>query len=445
MRVFTCLFLVCFNATAFSAEPQTLQQLLELVKEERTLEKKELEQREQRFRTARDKQKQLLGAAEAQLKKDEATSARLKSQFEQNEIKLTLQRTELREKMGALGELDGIVKQIASDMDTIIDNSLVSAQKAGRDDILDILSTRKELPSLQELEDLWLLAMDEMVESGKVVTFPGTIVTAAGNEISQNVTRVGVFNAVSAGRFLRNLPDTGKLIEPGRQPGPKYQEMARNIENTGSGMVTFPIDPTRGAMLALLVQVPDLKSRIQQGGVVGYVIIVLGVVGLLVAILRFITLYITGRKINRQLEDKKPGNNPLGRILQTYFNNRNVDAETLGLKLDEAILKEMPAIQSGLAFLALLAAVAPLLGLLGTVTGIIETFQSITLYGTGDPRVMSGGISQALVTTVMGLIVAIPLLLLHSFLSAKSKTLVQILDERSAAMVASLAEQNGNR
>ncbi len=445
MRLLTYLCLLLLVPITVSAEPTSLEQLLELVKQERTLEKKELEEREQRFREARDKQKQLLAAARVQLRKDEANSERLKREFEKNETMLAQQRAVLREKMGALGELDGIVKQIASDMDSIIDNSLVSAQKSQRDEILNLLSTRKELPSLQELEDLWLLAMDEMVESGKIVTFPATIVTAAGNEIKQNVTRVGVFNAVSAGRFLRNLPDTGKLIEPGRQPGPKYQQMARNIETNASGMVAFPVDPTRGAMLALLVQVPDLKSRIQQGGVVGYVIIVLGLVGLLVAILRFITLYTTGRKINKQLEDKKPGNNPLGRILQTYFNNRNVDAETLGLKLDEAILKEMPAIQSGLGFLALLAAVAPLLGLLGTVTGIIETFQSITLYGTGDPRVMSGGISQALVTTVMGLMVAIPLLLLHSFLSAKSKTLVQILDERSAAMVASLAEQNGNR
>ena len=445
MRLLTYLCLLLLVPITVSAEPTSLEQLLDLVKQERTLEKKELEEREQRFREARDKQKQLLAAARVQLRKDEANSERLKREFEKNETMLAQQRAVLREKMGALGELDGIVKQIASDMDSIIDNSLVSAQKSQRDEILNLLSTRKELPSLQELEDLWLLAMDEMVESGKIVTFPATIVTAAGNEIKQNVTRVGVFNAVSAGRFLRNLPDTGKLIEPGRQPGPKYQQMARNIETNASGMVAFPVDPTRGAMLALLVQVPDLKSRIQQGGVVGYVIIVLGLVGLLVAILRFITLYTTGRKINKQLEDKKPGNNPLGRILQTYFNNRNVDAETLGLKLDEAILKEMPAIQSGLGFLALLAAVAPLLGLLGTVTGIIETFQSITLYGTGDPRVMSGGISQALVTTVMGLMVAIPLLLLHSFLSAKSKTLVQILDERSAAMVASLAEQNGNR
>jgi biopolymer transport protein ExbB len=281
-----------------------------------------------------------------------------------------------------------------------------------------------------------------MVESGKVITFPGKIVTAAGNEIEQDVTRIGVFNAVSAGRFLRNLPETGKLIEPGRQPGQRYLDMAQDLEMSDAGLHAFPIDPTRGAMLALLVQVPDLKNRIEQGGLVGYVILFIGLVGILISLERLFVLVLTGRKVNRQLKNKNPENNPLGRIMQVYLKNTNVDTETLGLKLDEAVLKEMPKIQRGLSTLALLAAVSPLLGLLGTVTGIIETFQSITLYGTGDPRVMSGGISQALVTTVMGLLVAIPLLLFHSLLSSKSNTLVQVLDEKSTAFVALLAEKN---
>ena len=167
-----------------------------------------------------------------------------------------------------------------------------------------------------------------------------------------------------------------------------------------------------------------------------------GFVGLLLAIERLIVLFITARKVNEQLQKEEPDENALGRIMLVYKNNPEIDAETLGLKLDEAILKEMPKLQRGLWTIALLAAVSPLLGLLGTVTGIIETFQSITLYGTGDPRVMSGGISQALVTTVMGLLVAIPLLLFHGYLSSKSNTLIQILDEKSMAYVAILAEEN---
>jgi len=437
--IFIFIFLSC---SSLQAEPSSLVQLLEQVKQERSTEKKELAEREARFKEARDKQEQLLSNAKNKLQSLEQDSERLKQLYEQNERLINAQQSTLKEKMGALGELDGIVKQIAADLDSIIDNSFVSAQKTERDEILDTLSSSKELPALQELEDLWLLAMDEMVESGKVVKFKGTIVTAAGNEIEQTITRVGVFNAVSAGRYLRNLPETGKLIEPGRQPSPSFQKAAMELENTNSGFVAFPVDPTRGAMLALLVQLPDLKNRIEQGGIVGYIILFLGIVGLLISLERLIMLTITSRKVAKQLKDNNAGNNPLGRIMKVYIKNREVDTETLGLKFDEAILKEIPPIKRGLSTIVLLASVTPLLGLLGTVTGIIETFQSITLYGTGDPRVMSGGISQALVTTVLGLVVAIPLLLLHSFLLSRSNSLIQILDEKSTAFVAMFAERN---
>jgi len=442
MNKIIILSLLLFFTPSFAAEPNSLQELLEQVKADRVQEKQELEKRELKFKNANDKQKQLLSDALRKLEENEKRSETLRKNYETYDQSISRQNAVLKEKMGALGELDGIVKQIAGDLDSIIDSSLVSAQKPDRDKILDVLSSRKELPSLEELEELWILAMDEMVESGKIVTFKGKIITAAGNEIEQDVTRIGVFNAVSKGHFLRNLPETGKLIEPGRQPGQRFQNMAKELENASSGIHAFPIDPTSGSMLALLVQEPTLKERVIQGGFVGYVIIFIGLIGVLISLERFIILVVTGRKVQKQLKSKKPGDNPLGRIMQVYENNPDVGTETLGLKLDEAILKEMPRIQRGLGALALLAAVSPLLGLLGTVTGIIETFQSITLHGTGDPRVMSGGISQALVTTVMGLLVAIPLLLFHSFLSSRSNTLIQILDEKSTAFVALLAEIN---
>jgi len=218
--------------------------------------------------------------------------------------------------------------------------------------------------------------------------------------------------------------------------------MAIELEQSRTGIMPFPLDPTRGAMLALLVQVPDLTTRIKQGGIVGMMIIFLALVGVIIAVERFYVLSVIDHKVISQMKDSQPGENPLGRIMKIFIDNPDIDTDTLGLKLDEAILKEMPQLRRGLGILSLLAAIAPLLGLLGTVTGIIETFQSITLFGTGDPRVMSGGISQALVTTVMGLVAAIPLLFLHSFLSTKSNRLIHILDEKSAAFVAQLAESH---
>jgi biopolymer transport protein ExbB len=204
------------------------------------------------------------------------------------------------------------------------------------------------------------------------------------------------------------------------------------------------VDPTRGAILALLVQAPDLKERIQQGGWIGYIILILGAIGLLVALVRFISLTVVGRGVASQQKNTEVSlKNPLGRILSVYSETGSQDVETLSLKLDEAILREIPKIERGIVTLAIIAAITPMLGLLGTVSGMIETFQSITLFGTGDPKLMSGGISKALVTTELGLAVAIPIMLIHSAISSKSNRLVQILDEESSALVAHNAEKHG--
>ena len=422
------------------AEPRTIDELVEQVRKENLMEKKENIDREEKFRQEHDKQQQLLADAKALAEAEEKRSQALKAIYEQNEREINSQDAELSQKMGSLGELNGIVRQIANDMDSIIDSSLVTAQIHGRDDVIDKLADSKILPEISELANLWHVALEEMSEAGKVVTFPAKIITNTGDEIQQNVTRVGVFNVVSNGRFLRFLPEADHLIEPGRQPSGRFRSLALDLEKSNSGILPFPIDPTRGAMLALLIQVPDLETRIKQGGPVGAIIIVIGIIGLLITAFRLYNLGKIERSVNKQMQASSPGDNPLGRIMAVYQSNPDTDTETLGLKLDEAILKEMPILQKGLRPISLLAEIALLLGLLGTVTGIIETFQAITLYGTGDPRVMSGGISQALVTTVMGLVTSIPLLLVHSFLTTKSNRLIHVLDEKSAAFVADLAE-----
>ena len=438
------IYFVCMlvPSVTFAESPKTLEQLLQKVRQESTLEKKVNIEREEKFRQAKESQEQLLKEALAILEKEEKRGTNLRRTYNLYENQIARQTDMLETRAGTLGELHGVVRQIAGDVDSIIDTSLVSAQKPGRDDITDALASSKRLPDIKVLEHRLTLVLDEMVESGKVVRFNTRFINSNGEEIEQQVTRIGTFNVVSNGRFLRYLPDSEKLVEPARQPSNRFQSMAIELEQSQSGVMPFPLDPTRGAMLALLVQVPDMKTRIKQGGIVGLMIIFLALIGVIIALERFYILSGIDHKVIAQMNNKQPGENPLGRIMKVYLDNPDIDTDTLGLKLDEAILKEMPPLRKGLGILSLLAAIAPLLGLLGTVTGIIETFQSITLFGTGDPRVMSGGISQALVTTVMGLVAAIPLLLLHSFLSTKSNRLIHILDEKSAAFVAQLSESH---
>jgi biopolymer transport protein ExbB len=251
------------------------------------------------------------------------------------------------------------------------------------------------------------------------------------------VTRVGVFNAVSEGRFLSHLPETGALQELSRQPSHRQRDLAAGLETAVGGPQPMVIDPSRGSVLALMVQAPDLLERIRQGKAVGYVILALALSGVLLALQSWLNLSLVGRRMHQQLGcDIVNRKNPLGRVMAVYQDNPRVDTETLELMMDEAILKDVPRLRRGLPALKILAAVAPLLGLLGTVVGLIETFQSITLFGTGDPKLMSGGISQALVTTELGLAVAIPLVLVHSFLAGRSNQVIRLLDQQSAALVA---------
>lgn len=423
-------------------KPADLDALLDKVQREGVLEQQQNKLREANFVSERDDQAKLLAEAKAQLALEEQRSALLNQSFQDHEKGLTEKENLLQEKSGSLGELFGTVRQISNDSRSVLENSMVSAQKPERTEFLTAMAERKQQPTIEELRTLWLMLQEEMTESGKVSRFNTSIITAEGKMEARDVTRIGVFTAFSDGKFLRYLPETGSLVELGRQPVDRLRTLITDFESTTNGeLMPVVVDPTRGAIMALLVQAPDFEERIAQGGWIGFIILGLGAIGLLLAIQRFIFLGIAGRGIAQQQKQTEPSlKNPLGRILSVYSEGMQ-DVETLSLKLDEAILREIPKIERGLITLAMLAAIAPMLGLLGTVSGMIETFQSITLFGTGDPKLMSGGISQALVTTELGLAVAIPLLLIHSAISSKSNRLVQILDEESAAIVARNAER----
>jgi biopolymer transport protein ExbB len=194
--------------------------------------------------------------------------------------------------------------------------------------------------------------------------------------------------------------------------------------------------------LRALINTPTLVERWHFGGIVGYVITGVFIVAIFLAIWRFIFLQGVSAKVSSQLKDPASANigNPLGRVLAVAQANPGLDAESLELKLHEAVLKERPSIESGLSLLKIIAMVAPLLGLLGTVTGMIITFQMITLFGAGDPKAMAGGISQALITTVLGLVVAIPTVLMHTLVNGKAQRILHILEEQSAGIVAGSVE-----
>lgn len=395
-------------------------------------------EREQRFLDNKQEQAQLLAEARAALAPVEQRTQELRARYDALQAQIAALQKELEAKAGDLNQLVAVVRQAAGDLQAVARDSLITAQFPERAGALAELAASEQVPSAADLETLWYLLQQEMTASGQVADFAAPVVAPDGSISEQSVTRVGTFVAVADGEYLQYLPGAGLARLP-RQPGADALAMAARLQRADSGLVPVAIDPTRGRILALLEQRPSLLERIHQGGGIGYVTIALGCGGLLLALFQFLRLMGVGRRIRRQVKrvDDPRANNPLGRILQAgYEAAGSDDPEDIERKLDEAVLREAPRLQRAQPLIKLLAAVAPMLGLLGTVVGMIVTFQTITLFGTGDPKLMAGGISQALVTTVLGLVFAIPLLFAHSILSGRSRRLIQILEQQSAGLLA---------
>ncbi|MDU0355598.1 MotA/TolQ/ExbB proton channel family protein [Paraglaciecola aquimarina] len=421
----------------------SLEELLQEVKQNRVSEAKINKQREAEFQSARADKQALVRKAQAALKAEKARGDALQKQFSDNEVMLAEKEVELTQATGTLGEMFGVVRQASAEAYGQISTSIVSAEFPGRGAFLKRMSEEsKGLPNIKELEDLWFALQTEMTESGQVSRFTTEVVSLDGGSNQQEVVRIGTFNLVGEQGYLV-YDDQNEKVQPlGRQPDSHLLASAKDMKSATSGLVAFYADPSSGAILGLLKEKATMSERYHAGGTVGYVITVMLAIGLLIGLFKIITLTIVSGKIRSQVKniENPSSGNPLGRILAVYKENKTADVETLELKLDEAILRELPKIDSGINVIKIFAAIAPLLGLLGTVLGMILTFQQITLFGTGDPKLMAGSISMALVTTAQGIIAALPLLLTHSIVSGRSKSIVHILDEQTAGIVAAHAE-----
>lgn len=425
-----------------AAEPdraRTLDELLERARTDLGTERRAARLREERFAQERDVQQARLADARAALEAARARNDALQAVYDRQADATAALEADLQERAGELGELFGTVRQSAAELVGTFKESLVSAQVANRAGVALALADSKELPSIPQLEEFWRAILDEMVATGEVESFTTTIVTRDGAEEEAEVVRVGAFDAVSNGRFLRYLPETGRLFELSRQPAGRFQALAQALQDARAGdRVDMALDPSRGSILSLMTRAPTLFERVQQGRWIGGLILLLGFVGLGIGLERVVVLTRVVRRVRAQEAalDTPSEENPLGRLLAVFAAHAGEEPEGLVLRLEEQTQKEIPQLQRGLSTIAVLATTAPLLGLLGTVTGMIATFQSIAMFGTGDPRLMSGGISEALVTTALGLCVAIPLSLLHTFVSSQSGRVMQVLDERSTKLVA---------
>ena len=362
----------------------------------------------------------LLSKAKKQLADEEARNQRLEDLFEANEIKLSELETELNIKLGVLGELFGVARQMAGELQADSETAYNFSEYPKRTDALNEIGKIK-VHSLKNLEDLWFLHLNEINSSGEVKEISANIINSSGDIEETQLVRYGPFNIVENRSFVKTDIANNAFSVLQKQPD---RSLRRNFRShyRSDGYSVAPIDPTRGFLLSLYLDKPSTFERIAQGKLIGFIIVIIGISGLIFAGYRYYSLYQYSKTISSN------DDNDVFNKIQSISNNTR-DIEAFERECDEVLLTVNGNLSFGVNWIKFLAAVAPLLGLLGTVIGMIETFQAITVFGTGDPKQMAGGISQALVTTMLGLIFAAPLLAMYTLLSEKVSGILQEIEE----------------
>ncbi len=449
LTLFT-VFSILFTSAAMgqtSTSEQALDTLLRNLKLNQTAERALHKERERHFLAQRDKQKEML-AEQLKLKRDLAKQYQtLKQDVQTSNKTIKEKKLALDEATHHLKDLFSLAKQVAQDNQKEISRSLTAQQYPELVEALTPFNKSEQLPSSSDLQALWLSLLNEIEASGEVTQFRGEYFEASGKKRNEPILRAGPFSALSHGQYLYLSPEDKSVTTLSKT----YSKPSVTGDKTTSDVIELLIDPSLGQLFITLEQEKTLSERIEQGGIVGLVIMLLGVLGLIVTAVKLIQLTRVKSMIGKQLAQPETidKSNPLGRILAvgkaheqelSQITSKNHVSHNpiqgLEIRLNEAIMKEAPKLDQGSGLIKLLATVAPLLGLLGTVTGMIATFQAITLFGAGDPKLMAGGISQALVTTVLGLVVAIPLLFAHNLVASRTRGMLVVLSQESLAMVA---------
>ena len=446
--------LLCMAGVSSLASAQTAEDIMAKIRAERAAEQQVGRDREAKFRNDMEEQRKLNTKAQADKNVADARTKRLDASYAENEKKIKELGELLKVNQGNLGELFGVTRQVAGDASSELNGSLVNSQlktKSGEEtrvEFLHRMSGAAKLPNIRDLERIWLELMGEMKAATETARYNAPVIPANGGDaVDTEVVRIGPFIAVGDNKYLVYLPSKGKLSELDRQPAESgamssAKEVLKSTAETG--YISAVVDPSHGgALLSLVVERPDWLERIRHGEVVVYVIAFVGILGVILALFQYFYLVTAKMAVSAQLKHKsKPmQNNALGRMLLAV-NGKDGHAsdkelpEVVELRISEAVLREIPKLERFQSFLRLAVAAGPLLGLIGTVIGMILTFQSITASGTSDPKLMADGIGQAMIATVMGLSIAIPLLFINAGLVAISKTVVHVLEEESSELLA---------
>ena len=441
-----CLLLGLANLPADAAgQQQGLDKLVEQIRQGSQQMAKANQEREERFLRDKNRQAALLAEAEAARNAADTRAKQAKSRYDGAQAGIAALKQQLQGRVGDSADIFASVADAAGNFRAQAGDSLITAQRPDRLAELDTLAKARELPGVDQIERLWFLYAQQIADSGKVARFEAQVFDESGRPQQATVTRIGEFTAFANGDYLAMEPGSGQLAALSQQPD--LRSLIGNFDEADEPLEPIMVDPSRGALLRLAAERPPLGERIHQAGVIGYVIIAVGLLGAVLAAYQLAYLVGVGRRMQDQLRNvaQPRSDNPLGRVLASLSGIGSDDPELIETRLAEAVLRETPKLERYQSLLRMIVAAGPLLGLLGTVAGMIMTFQVITELGSGDPKVMAGGISQAMVATVLGLLIAIPLLFVNSFLGSRSRALTQMLDEQAAGLLARQLEAQRGR
>ena len=400
--------------------------LLDVVKENKSIYVQKDRVRVKTFIELVDEREAMLAKAKKDLANEKIRNKNLETKFEANEKRLAELEESLQIKIGVLGELFGVTRQFAGELLASTEKAVTFSEFPQRPEVLrDIGGT--QVHNLEQLQNLWISYLDEIVSSGEVKTINANIIDKNGESNVGEIVRYGHFTTSYDNKFVTPIPELNGFELLQRQPERGVLKNLKKHQKSDDFAITS-IDPTRGFLLSLYIDKPGWLDRIAQGKSIGFIIILIGISGFLFSVYKIYTLREQERVIVSDNASVILEMEDIVKDVTNYESKENT--------LDEFIINYTGKLEWGANWVKFFAAVAPLLGLLGTVIGMIETFQAITLFGTGDPKQMAGGISQALVTTMLGLIVAAPLLGLYTYISQKVSNLSQVLEEKASYLLA---------
>jgi len=448
--------LILAAAITTSASAQDIREVLQKAEADRSAALDEAEQARQRILADRG----LLVAVVDSLEMHQASLEAELRELDRLQLAADQRRERLENEWApdelAFRELSGNIRIAARDLESMLRSSPLSATSPDRLDQVSSVLREGYFPDLDDVTNVAGAALDEFARSGQVAVRRGEYTDRDGRDAEGDIIHFGRFTTVYRNGdelgFLLWNPDGQRLLAMSEPP---EAGVGRQLARYLAGETTLaPIDLSGGPALRQISRKPTLWQQLLQGGPIVYPLLLLALTALVVVVWKVLHLQRVHANtdrimvpVNRAAErsdwkgclelvnDTVCRRSPVARVVRAGLDVRRESREIQESVLQEAMLHELPLLQRGLAMLAVFGAVAPLLGLLGTVTGMIETFRVITLHGTGDPKLMSGGISEALVTTEVGLAIAIPVMLIHTWLKRRVDHVIGDMEEQAVHLV----------